>query len=163
MKWDELDIHQPEVTELEKIRERKNQDRTFQFLANLDQSFEQVRQQILLGTSLPSLEEIVSTLEQEESRRSAMNSDTPIGDRSESQAFLSNHQNQSRKPNSKGGDAGSTRHHQMRSLQEGRSQQRRVLVPQPAPPPEVVERRQRGWRRQRGRRRQRRKRERQIE
>jgi hypothetical protein len=55
-KWDELDIHQPDTTDPEKINERKNQDRTFQFLANLDQSYEQVRQQILFGANLPSLE-----------------------------------------------------------------------------------------------------------
>ncbi|XP_078150168.1 uncharacterized protein LOC144545470, partial [Carex rostrata] len=100
--WDELDIHQPEVTEADKIRERKEQDRIFQFLANLDPSFEQVRQQILLGFSLPPLEEIVSLLEQEESRRSAMNSDTQSGDKVENHAFLSSHQNQTRKPNPRG-------------------------------------------------------------
>ncbi|XP_078151231.1 uncharacterized protein LOC144546570, partial [Carex rostrata] len=96
--WDELDIHQPEVIDADKIRERKEQDLIFQFLANLDPSFEQVRQQILLGSSLPPLVEIVSLLEQEESRRSAMNSDTHAGDIPENQAFLSNHQNQARNP-----------------------------------------------------------------
>ncbi|XP_078156279.1 uncharacterized protein LOC144552063 [Carex rostrata] len=35
-KWDELDVHQPETTDPEQIRERKNQDRIFQFLTNLD-------------------------------------------------------------------------------------------------------------------------------
>jgi GAG-pre-integrase domain len=103
-KWDELDIHQPEVIEAEKIRERKEQDRTFQFLANLDPSFEQVRQQILLKTSLPPLEEIVSLLEQEESRRSAMNSDTQSSDKPENQAFLSSNQNHNRKPNNPRGE-----------------------------------------------------------
>ncbi|XP_078156574.1 uncharacterized protein LOC144552467 [Carex rostrata] len=71
--WDELDIHQPEVC-----------------------------QQILLGSSLPPLEEIVSLLEQEESRRSAMNSDTQSGDKVENHAFLSSKQNQTRKPNPRG-------------------------------------------------------------
>ncbi|XP_078165558.1 uncharacterized protein LOC144560267, partial [Carex rostrata] len=88
-KWDELDVHQPETTDPEQIGERKNQDRIFQFLTNLDQSYEQVRQQILFGANLPSLESIVSLLEQEESRRDAMNTNTQTGDNSENQAFLS--------------------------------------------------------------------------
>ncbi|XP_078167313.1 uncharacterized protein LOC144562057 [Carex rostrata] len=86
-KWDELDIHQPEITDLQKLKERKDQDRIFQFLANLDPSYEQVRTQILFGANLPPLESIVATLEQEESRRSAMNTDTQFGDQPEGQAF----------------------------------------------------------------------------
>ena len=61
-KWDEIDIHIPETTDLEKFQERKEQDRIYQLLANLDPSFEQVRTQILLGPTLPSLDSIVATI-----------------------------------------------------------------------------------------------------
>jgi gag-polypeptide of LTR copia-type len=87
-KWDELDIHVPDSTDLEKIRERKEQDRIFQLLANLDPSFELVRTQILLNPILPSLDSVIATLEQEESRRKAMNSENQPS-KAENQAFLS--------------------------------------------------------------------------
>jgi hypothetical protein len=67
-KWDELDILQPDTTNPEEIQERKDQERVFQLLTNLDSSYEQTRSQILLNTALPSLEKIAAIIEQEETR-----------------------------------------------------------------------------------------------
>jgi hypothetical protein len=67
-----LDILQPDTTNPEEIQERKDQERVFQLLANLDSSYEQTRSQILLNTTLPSLEKIAVIIEQEETRRSVM-------------------------------------------------------------------------------------------
>jgi hypothetical protein len=41
--WDELDILQPDIIDPEQIRERRDQERVFQLLANLDDNYEQLR------------------------------------------------------------------------------------------------------------------------
>jgi hypothetical protein len=41
--WDELDILQPNITDPERIREKRDQERVFQLFANLDDSYEQLR------------------------------------------------------------------------------------------------------------------------
>jgi hypothetical protein len=71
-KWDELHILQPDTTNPEEIQERKDQERVFQLLANLDSSYEKTRSQILLNSILPSLEKITAIIEQEETRQSVM-------------------------------------------------------------------------------------------
>jgi hypothetical protein len=38
--WDELDILQPDIIDPEQIRERRDQERGFQLLANLDDNYE---------------------------------------------------------------------------------------------------------------------------
>jgi gag-polypeptide of LTR copia-type len=99
-KWDELDILQPNTSDPNQIQERKEQERIFQLLANLDPSYEAFRSQILLKSSLPSIENVVSLIEQEESRRGAMGVPQAVSDeRSEAQALATNY---SRNPNFRG-------------------------------------------------------------
>jgi gag-polypeptide of LTR copia-type len=99
-KWDELDILQPETSDPEQIRQRKDQERVFQLLANLDSSFEQTRSQILLSTDLPSLEKVAAIIEQEETRRTVMRGPQVRADEEhDSHALIARHQ---RNPNFKG-------------------------------------------------------------
>jgi hypothetical protein len=69
-------------------------------LANLDPSYEAFRSQILLKSSLPSIENVASLIEQEESHRGAMGVPQAVsGERSEAQALTTKY---SQNPNFRG-------------------------------------------------------------
>jgi hypothetical protein len=99
-KWYELDILQPNTSDPNQIQEQKKQERTFQLLTNLDMSYEAFCSQILLKSSLPSIENMVSLIEQEEFHRCAMGVPQAVFDeRSETQTLAIKYP---RNPNFKG-------------------------------------------------------------
>jgi hypothetical protein len=67
----------PQTTNLEELQKREEEDKTFQFLASLDSSYEVLRSQILLSEDLPSFDKIANMIQREESRRVVMNTQTP--------------------------------------------------------------------------------------
>jgi hypothetical protein len=65
-------MYRPPTSDPKEIQLREQQDDIFQFLAILDSSYELVRSQILFIVDLSSVDEVVSMVEREESRRVVM-------------------------------------------------------------------------------------------
>ncbi|KAJ3702442.1 hypothetical protein LUZ61_006147 [Rhynchospora tenuis] len=83
-KWDIINMLNPITTDLRTLQERAEREKIFQFLAALDPSYDSIRSQILLSPDLTSFNQIAAMIEQEESRRIAMNPLLPSG---ENQAY----------------------------------------------------------------------------
>ena len=96
-KWEELNIYLPPTTDPNEIQKRTEHDLIFTYLGALDPSYEAVRSQILASVEMPSFDDVVSRIEQEQSRRSLMNSHQ--SETTENQAFKTNH---NRNPNPRG-------------------------------------------------------------
>lgn len=88
-KWEELNTYLPPTTDPAEIQKRSEHDLIFTYLGALDASYEAVRSQVLLSTEMPSFDDVVATIEQEESRRTLMNpqSENPESNR----AFKAQH------------------------------------------------------------------------
>ncbi|KAF7134839.1 hypothetical protein RHSIM_Rhsim08G0117000 [Rhododendron simsii] len=73
--WDELGLYRPPVTDLVTLQQRAEQDKVFQLLAHIKLDFENLRSQILMGSNgdIPSLSSVCASIQQEETRRKAMN------------------------------------------------------------------------------------------
>ncbi|KAG5566610.1 hypothetical protein RHGRI_002240 [Rhododendron griersonianum] len=73
--WDELGLYRPPVTDLVTLQQRAEQDKVFQLLAHIKPDFENLRSQILMGSNngTPSLSSVCASIQQEETRRKAMN------------------------------------------------------------------------------------------
>lgn len=71
--WDELDVMVPnpscDCVESRPHMEHVKQQRLLQFLVGLNESFAQVRSNILLSSSVPSVNQAYATAIQEESQR----------------------------------------------------------------------------------------------
>jgi gag-polypeptide of LTR copia-type len=119
-KWEELNIYLPPTSDPIETQKRVEQDLIFTYLGALDPSYDAIRSQILASTEMPSFDDIVARIDQEESRRVLMN--PRLSENQENTAF----QVQNSKPNfrdlAKGKGAPSTEHRAMRPLQEGRAQ-----------------------------------------
>jgi hypothetical protein len=62
----------------------------FQFLTELDESYEHMRAQILFSSELPTLEDAMARFQSEESRRELMSGAPPIQEKAEHTAMVSN-------------------------------------------------------------------------
>jgi hypothetical protein len=84
-KRDKLRIYRPLTSDLQEIHKRQQQDEIFAFLVCLDSSYEVVRSQNLLMPELPSYDEIMAMVEDEETKKAVMSSQPT--DNSEAKAF----------------------------------------------------------------------------
>ncbi|KAG5531543.1 hypothetical protein RHGRI_026223 [Rhododendron griersonianum] len=71
--WDELGLYRPPTTNLATLQQRAEQDKVFQLLAHIKPDFENLRGQILMGSGVPSFSSVCASIQQEETRRMAMN------------------------------------------------------------------------------------------
>jgi hypothetical protein len=67
-KWEELNIYLPPTTDPNVIQKRTEQDLIFTYLGALDPSYEAIRSQILASPEMPSFDDVVARIEQEQSR-----------------------------------------------------------------------------------------------
>jgi hypothetical protein len=88
-KWEELNIYLPPTSDPNEIQKRTEQDLTFTYLGALDPSYEAIRSQILASAEMPSFDDVVARIKQEQSRRSLMN--PPQAETTENQAFKTLH------------------------------------------------------------------------
>jgi gag-polypeptide of LTR copia-type len=72
-KWEELNVYLPPTTYPIEIQKRSEQDLIFTYLGALDPSYESIRSQILASAEIPSFDDVVARIEQEQSRRALMN------------------------------------------------------------------------------------------
>lgn len=72
--WNELAIYCPPTMKL-KILQRAEEDKLFELLANLKPEYEQLRSQILMCPTLPSLNSVCITIQREETQKKVMNSE----------------------------------------------------------------------------------------
>ena len=72
-KRNELQSYRSFTTDLATLQKRAEEDDIFQYLAGLNPSYEAVRSQIMTTVPLPSYSQIKSLIQQEKSRRLAMN------------------------------------------------------------------------------------------
>ncbi|XP_047313889.1 protein trichome birefringence-like 19 [Impatiens glandulifera] len=69
---EELMIYLPHTNDENILQERDEQEGIYQLLASLDPSWDAIRAQILMTSTLPDFDDVVSRLQQEETRRSTM-------------------------------------------------------------------------------------------
>jgi hypothetical protein len=74
---EEIRMYRSQTTNLEELQKREEEDKTFQFLASLESSYEVSRSQILLSEDLPPFDKIANMIEREESRQVVMNTQIP--------------------------------------------------------------------------------------
>jgi hypothetical protein len=80
IKWDKLALYQ-QTTDLKTLE----QEKVFQFLSDLDASYEPIKAQILFFKELSKIRIVVATVQREESRRAFMNPQPPSSN--DNQAF----------------------------------------------------------------------------
>ena len=85
-KWEELNLYRAPTTDPNIIKERE-QERVYQFLSGLDETYEPVRAQVLLATELPTLDDAMALLQGEESRRIVMGGTSGVQQKQEAQAM----------------------------------------------------------------------------
>ncbi|KAF7135578.1 hypothetical protein RHSIM_Rhsim08G0202000 [Rhododendron simsii] len=73
--WYELGLHRPPTIALVTLQKRAEQDKVFQLLADVKPEFENLRGQILMGFETLSLSSVCASIQQEETRKKAMNID----------------------------------------------------------------------------------------
>jgi hypothetical protein len=73
--WDELGLYRPPTIDLVTLQKRAEQDKVFQLVAHIKPEFENLRSQILMGPDIPSLSSVCASIQQEETRRKAMNTE----------------------------------------------------------------------------------------
>jgi gag-polypeptide of LTR copia-type len=76
-KWEELQIYLPPITDPIEAQKRIEQDLIFTYFGALDSSYETARSQILLSTEIPSFDDVIAIIDQEETRRTLMSSQVP--------------------------------------------------------------------------------------
>jgi hypothetical protein len=76
-KWEELQIYLPPTTDPIEAQKRIEHDLIFTYLGALDSSYEAARSQILLSTEIPSFDDVIAIIDQEETRRTLMSSQVP--------------------------------------------------------------------------------------
>jgi gag-polypeptide of LTR copia-type len=76
-KWEELNLYLPPTTDPIEIQKRNEMDLIFTYLGALDGSYDAIRAQILNSNEMPSFDDVVARVGQEESRRQLMNSQAP--------------------------------------------------------------------------------------
>jgi len=85
-KYQELKIYRPITTDLMVLQERDELDQIYTFLDALDSSYESIRAQILNSTEKLTFTGVTARIQQEESRRGAMNT-SDSNPKSEGHAF----------------------------------------------------------------------------
>jgi gag-polypeptide of LTR copia-type len=76
-KWEELNFYLPPTTDPIEIQKRNKMDLIFTYLGALDGSYDAIRAQILNSNEMPSFDDVVARVGQEESQRQLMNSQAP--------------------------------------------------------------------------------------
>ncbi|KAJ4774217.1 01P13-1 [Rhynchospora pubera] len=94
--WEELKLYQLPTSDPNMVRDREN-EQVYKFLSGLDDSFEAIRAQILLSAELPHLDDVMATVEGEETRRLLIVRSSASQERTEAQAMAV------RKPNPRSG------------------------------------------------------------
>ncbi|XP_078148487.1 uncharacterized protein LOC144543910 [Carex rostrata] len=72
-KWEELNVYLPPTTDPNETQKRSEQDLIFTYLGALDTTYEAIRSQILASAEMPTFDDVVARIQQEESRRALMN------------------------------------------------------------------------------------------
>jgi hypothetical protein len=72
-KREELNVYLPPTTDPIETQKRSEMDLIFTYLGALDSSYEPIRSQILASADMPSFDDVVARIEQEQSRRALMN------------------------------------------------------------------------------------------
>ncbi|CAB4263649.1 unnamed protein product [Prunus armeniaca] len=67
--WNELSLYRPHTTDSATPLKRAEEDKKFQLLASLDQEYEDLHSHILMSAEIPSLNNVCTTIHQEESRK----------------------------------------------------------------------------------------------
>jgi hypothetical protein len=105
-KWEELNIYLPPTSIPLETQKRVEQDLIFTYLGALDSSYDAIRSQILASTEMPSFDDIVARIDQEESRRALMN--PQLSENQESSAFQVHNSKPSFRDTARGKGAPST-------------------------------------------------------
>ncbi|KAJ3687197.1 hypothetical protein LUZ61_016361 [Rhynchospora tenuis] len=90
--WEELKLYQLPTSDPNMVKDREN-EQVYKFLSGLDDSFEAIRAQILLSAELPHLDDVMATVEGEETRRLLMASSSAGQERTETQAMVARNSN----------------------------------------------------------------------
>ncbi|KAJ1688371.1 hypothetical protein LUZ63_019761 [Rhynchospora breviuscula] len=90
--WEELKLYQLPTSDPNMLKEREHAQ-VYQFLGGLDDSYDAIRAQILLSAELPHLEDVMATIEGEETRRLLMAGGSVNQDRVEAQAMVAKNPN----------------------------------------------------------------------
>jgi Reverse transcriptase (RNA-dependent DNA polymerase)/Integrase core domain/gag-polypeptide of LTR copia-type/GAG-pre-integrase domain len=85
IKWEELQMYLPETENPEEIHKRNEHELIYTYLGALDSSFEPIRAQILSSAEMPTFDDVVLRVEQEDTRRRLMN--PSFATNTENQAF----------------------------------------------------------------------------
>ncbi|KAH0974572.1 hypothetical protein GBA52_016471 [Prunus armeniaca] len=72
--WNELAIYRPPTIDLKILQQWAEEDKLFKLLAYLKPEYEQLRSQILMCPTIPSLNSVGITIQREETRKKVMNS-----------------------------------------------------------------------------------------
>lgn len=72
--WDELRQYRPATQNVMDYVNREEQDKIFQLLASIRPEFEDTKRQILMGSQLPTFNEVCAIIQSEETRRRVMSS-----------------------------------------------------------------------------------------
>lgn len=87
--WDEHDMYRPWTADAKTLQKRAEEDKIFSLLSSLKTDYENLRSNILMNPSLPSLSSVCSIIQREETRKKTMNNDVKLSsERSESSVFL---------------------------------------------------------------------------
>lgn len=73
--WNELAIYRLTTIDLKILQQRAEEDKLFELLANLKPEYKQLRSQILMCPTIPSLNNVCITIQREETRKKVMNSE----------------------------------------------------------------------------------------
>jgi gag-polypeptide of LTR copia-type len=87
-KLDELNMYEPITADLKILQQRYEHDRVYLLLNALNSDYEQVRSQILYSTELPTISNVISLLQREETRKAIMNLTIPNTDLSVEKSVL---------------------------------------------------------------------------
>ncbi|KAJ4794256.1 01P13-1 [Rhynchospora pubera] len=90
--WEELKLYQLPTSDPNMRKERVHAQ-VYRFLGGLDDSYDAIRTQILLSAELPHLEDVMATIEGEETRRLLMASSSTDQEKIEAQAMVAKKQN----------------------------------------------------------------------
>jgi len=86
--WNELAIYRPHTIDAATLLKRAEEDKIFQFLANLSPDYEDLRSRILMNSELPSFANVCAIIQWEETQKKVMNLNIK-SDLSEARAFVS--------------------------------------------------------------------------
>ena len=87
--WDELNLYRPHTIDPKVLLQRAEEDKIFSLLRSLKPEYEYIRKRIFVDTTLPSLNNVCSIVQREETRMKTMNIEMPaLSEKVESTVLL---------------------------------------------------------------------------